>query len=86
MDNGKEKYTKTDKRWTVCGIMAAVIVLICGFVFLYQYRIAYDGHTCGGFIPPSVGVVINYDQDNNEKGRKSYSNAAYCSYTSDSVL
>ena len=48
--------------WTVCGIMAAVIVLICGFVFLYQYRIAYDGHTGGGFIPPSFGVVINYAQ------------------------
>lgn len=66
MNDGKRRFSEMDERWTLtmtaCGIMSAVIVLVCGFVFLYQYRIAYDGHTGGGFIPPSFGVVINYAQ------------------------
>ena len=66
MDNGKEKYTEMDKRWTLtvnsCLIMAAAIVLICLIVFLYKYDIAYDGNTYGGFFPRNLEITINYVQ------------------------
>ncbi len=46
--------------WKVLGIFALTIILICGFVFIINYSIAYDDDTGGGWFAPSDGVIFYY--------------------------
>ncbi|MBQ7936675.1 MAG: hypothetical protein IJ333_10090 [Clostridia bacterium] len=39
-------------------IFAGIILLVCGFVFISNYGIAYNSDTEGGFIPPSFLVIF----------------------------
>ena len=44
--------------WKVPLIFALAIILICGVVFLFNYDIAYDDDSAGGWLPPSFGVIF----------------------------
>ena len=46
--------------WKVLLIFALAIILICGVVFLFNYDIAYDDDSGGGWLPPSFGVIFLY--------------------------
>ena len=44
--------------WKVLGIFAFVAILICSFVFIFNYNRAYDDNAGGGWLPPSFGVIV----------------------------
>ena len=46
--------------WKVLGIFVLTLILICGFVFIFNYNIAYDGDAGAGWLPPSFAVVYYY--------------------------
>ncbi|MBE6798923.1 MAG: hypothetical protein E7525_04010 [Ruminococcaceae bacterium] len=56
----KDKNNRRHATWKVLGIFVAVAVLIYGFIFLFNYSIAYDHDTGGGWIPPSFAIIVYY--------------------------
>ena len=46
--------------WKVLLIFSLAIILICGIVFLFNYDIAYDDDSAGGWFPPSFSVIFLY--------------------------
>ena len=43
-------------------IFAAVIIVLCALLFIYNYKAAYDENTNGGFFSPHDGVVFIHVQ------------------------
>lgn len=43
-------------------IFAAAIMILCAFLFIYDYKAAYDENTNGGFFSPSDGVIFDHIQ------------------------
>lgn len=51
---------KPHTAWKVLGIFLCALIIVCGFVFIFNYDIAYDDNADGGWIPPSFAVVVFY--------------------------
>lgn len=58
----KREYNDPRFQIIVTLIFAAVIMMLCAFLFIYNYKAAYDENTNGGFFSPSDGVVFIYVQ------------------------
>ncbi len=54
----ENKNHKPHTAWKVLGIFAFVAIVLCGFVFIFNYNRAYDNDTGGGWLSPSFGVVV----------------------------
>ncbi len=52
------KSSQRHTAWKVLGIFALVAILICGFVFIFNYNRAYDDYTGAGWFPPSFGIIV----------------------------
>ena len=58
MEESMKNKNKQHLAWTVLLIFVLAIILICSFVFIFNYDRAYDDNTGGGFFSPSFGVII----------------------------
>ena len=56
----ENKSAQKSVTWKVLGIFTVVAILLCGFVFISNYDVAYDNSTGGGFIPYSATVNLLY--------------------------
>lgn len=52
------KENSTTLRWLLPVILSAVMIAVCGSLFIYHYRGAYDTNTNGGFFSPRDGVIF----------------------------
>lgn len=47
-------------KWKILGVFTFALIIICAFVFLLNYNIAFDDSTDGGWLPPSFSVIVFY--------------------------
>lgn len=55
-----KKYGDNKVKIATSVIFSAVVIVLCTFVFLYDYGSVYSKNTSGGFFSPSVGVVFRH--------------------------
>lgn len=59
-NQNKTDVKQSHVKWRALAIFAATLIIICGLVFLFKYDIAYDDLTDGGWLPPSIEVIVIY--------------------------
>ncbi len=58
-ETSKNKKSQKYATWKILGIFTLALILVCGFVFIINYNIAYaDG--AGDWLPPSSAIVFYY--------------------------